>query len=144
MTGAEMVRPETIDAFCEKFGPQGFRREVFRPCYGLAEATLAVSIDLRGKGPRTLTVPSGAAEGFDLNEIVCVGEPVIDTRIRIADPKDRPLPDGDIGEVLVQGPGVFSGYFDDPGATAESLHDGWLAPAISVFCTKASSTSPVD
>ena len=41
--GAEPVKAETIDAFCEKFAPCGFRREAFYPCFGLAEATLIVT-----------------------------------------------------------------------------------------------------
>ena len=41
--GAEPVREETIDKFCETFGPCGFRREAFYPCYGMAEAALIVT-----------------------------------------------------------------------------------------------------
>ena len=41
--GAEPIRAETLERFAEKFGPYGFRREAFLPCYGLAEATLFVS-----------------------------------------------------------------------------------------------------
>ena len=41
--GAEPVRAETIDAFCQAFEPCGFRREAFYPCYGLAESTLMVT-----------------------------------------------------------------------------------------------------
>ena len=46
--GAEPVRPETLDRFADAFAPAGFRREVFLPCYGLAEATLLVSGGPRG------------------------------------------------------------------------------------------------
>jgi acyl-CoA synthetase (AMP-forming)/AMP-acid ligase II len=41
--GAEPVRAAMLDAFAAAFAPQGFRREAFYPCYGLAEATLFVS-----------------------------------------------------------------------------------------------------
>ena len=41
--GAEPIRPGTLDAFCAKFGPVGFRREAFFPCYGMAETTLIVT-----------------------------------------------------------------------------------------------------
>ena len=51
MVGAEMVRPDTMEAFVRKFGPRGFRNTALRPCYGLAEGTLAVTFDLRGRVP---------------------------------------------------------------------------------------------
>ena len=41
--GAEPVDAGTMDRFVEAFGPCGFRREAFYPCYGLAESTLLVS-----------------------------------------------------------------------------------------------------
>ena len=41
--GAEPVREDTIEQFCETFSPCGFRREAFYPCFGMAEATLIVS-----------------------------------------------------------------------------------------------------
>lgn len=43
LNGAEPVRPESLDAFAERFAPAGFRPEALYPCYGLAEATLVVS-----------------------------------------------------------------------------------------------------
>ncbi|WP_131743387.1 AMP-binding protein, partial [Actinomadura roseirufa] len=43
LNGAEPVRADTLDRFAERFGPCGFDRRAFLPCYGLAEATLLVS-----------------------------------------------------------------------------------------------------
>lgn len=127
MTGAEMIRPETVEAFCDAFGPAGFRPEAFRPCYGLAEGTLAVTFDLEGRGVRTLPLPAELDEGFNLREVVSVGRPIAATEIKIAAPNDAELAEGAIGEVLVRGPSIFSGYYNDPEATAEGLRDGWLA-----------------
>ena len=129
MSGAEMVRPETVAGFCETFGPYGFRREALRPCYGLAEATLSLTFDQMGLGARTRPLPKSAASeaaGFGLSEVVCCGQVIDETRLEIRGPAGQILPDGEIGEVVAQGPGIFSGYWNDPEATAESLKAGWL------------------
>lgn len=126
LTGAEMIRPETVEAFCDAFGPHGFDPHAFMPCYGLAEATLAVTFDIRGKGVRTLPKPEGAESGYGLTEIVSNGNPIDGTDVVIKAPNGRSLPEGCIGQVCVKGPGVFKGYYLDEEATSDSLIDGWL------------------
>ena len=126
MTGAEMIRPETVAGFCEAFEPYGFRPEAFRPCYGLAEGTLAVTFDHQGNGVRTRPLPKSAASGMGLDEVVCVGQPIVDTEVRITTPTGRVLPEGEIGEIRVAGPSIFAGYYNDPESTAECLIDDWL------------------
>ena len=127
LTGAEMIRPETTDAFIERFSPFGFQPTCFRPCYGLAEGTLAVTFDLRGEGIRTLPAPAGADAGFGMNRVVSTGTPIRDTQVRIIAPDGSELGEHAIGEVAIEGPGVFSGYYNDPEATAESLANGWFS-----------------
>jgi long-chain acyl-CoA synthetase len=55
-----------------------------------------------------------------------VGVPHSAVEVRVADQDDRPLPSGEIGEVLVRGEIVMRGYWGDEGATAAALRDGWL------------------
>jgi acyl-CoA synthetase (AMP-forming)/AMP-acid ligase II len=55
-----------------------------------------------------------------------VGFPRTDVEVRVAGEDDRPLPPGDVGEVLVRGSVVMAGYWDQPEATAETLRGGWL------------------
>ena len=125
MTGAEMIRPETVEGFCEAFGPYGFRRETFRPCYGLAEGTLAVTFDVAGRGARTRPAPFDAGDVAG-SEVVCVGQPLVDMNVDVLAPNGDRVAAGVVGEVVVTGPSVFSGYYGDPSATAESLRAGRL------------------
>ena len=52
LNGAEPVLPATLDRFAGRFARCGLRRETLLPVYGLAEASLAVTIPPVGRGPR--------------------------------------------------------------------------------------------
>jgi acyl-CoA synthetase (AMP-forming)/AMP-acid ligase II len=56
-----------------------------------------------------------------------VGRPLPGVEMRIVDDARRPLGAEEIGEIEVKGENVMKGYWRNPGATAETLHDGWLA-----------------
>lgn len=135
LCGAEPIQAEAFEAFAERLAPTGFDRNAFMPCYGLAEATLAVTIQSQGEpfsvdrvdaarlreGRATPAEPDRPAR-----TLVCCGTPVADHDIEVVDDLRRPLPDGCVGEIRVRGPAVSPGYYGDPGATAASLRDGWL------------------
>ncbi|MFQ5668966.1 MAG: AMP-binding protein [Acidobacteriota bacterium] len=127
LTGAEMIRPETTEAFQATFASCGFTPAAFRPCYGLAEATLTVSLDRRGEGVRTRRAPPAADAGPGLTEAVSTGEPIRDTQVGIAALDGTALPEDRIGEVRVKGPGQFLGYHNHPEERAASLSGGWFA-----------------
>jgi acyl-CoA synthetase (AMP-forming)/AMP-acid ligase II len=55
-----------------------------------------------------------------------VGMPRTDVEVEVVDEAGRPLPTGEIGEVVVRGDVVMVGYWNQPEATAETLRNGWL------------------
>jgi acyl-CoA synthetase (AMP-forming)/AMP-acid ligase II len=119
LSGAEPVRPSTIAAFEEHFG----LKNVIAPCYGLAEATLAVAI-----------WPFGTPRRLDASgRFISVGRPCRGVSVRIMTPRtdgkggDEVLPAGLDGEICVSSPGVMTGYYNNPEATADVLMaGGWL------------------
>ncbi|CAM3320960.1 MULTISPECIES: fatty acyl-AMP ligase [Sphingomonas] len=132
--GADMIRPDVMQSFVDAFADAGFQATAFLPSYGLAEATLAVSIMPPGEGIRVELVEetqlSGGARGTDrpqrFRAIVNCGKPARDMEIQIREEDGTPLPDGAIGKVWCKGPSVMVGYFRDQEATDACLVDGWL------------------
>ena len=61
-----------------------------------------------------------------LTKVGSAGLPVLHARIRIADEHDAELPAGEVGEILVEGPQVMAGYWNQPEASAAALRGGWL------------------
>ena len=126
MTGSEMIRPETMQAFCELVSGTGFTPDKIMPCYGMAEATLAVTFDQKGEGVRTRKVPQASSALVESQEVVCVGAPVPDLEVVIANSKGKELNENELGEIQVRGPSVFKGYYKNEDASAESMRDEWL------------------
>jgi fatty-acyl-CoA synthase len=55
-----------------------------------------------------------------------VGKPLPHHRVRVGDDQGFDVPRGSVGEVLIRGPKVFSGYWRDPDATERAFVDGWF------------------
>ncbi|MGW3962684.1 fatty acyl-AMP ligase [Amycolatopsis sp. NPDC005003] len=145
INGSEPVLPATIAKFHDAFAGCGLRPEVHRSSYGLAEATVLVSVTDAGKPPRQVTfdrarlaagyaVPSAA--GASATTLVSCGHPA-GQRVLIADPgTGRPAGPGEVGEIRVSGPNVGRGYWGRPEASAATFGlppldpetgEGWLA-----------------
>ena len=58
--------------------------------------------------------------------LASVGVAQTPVRIRVAGPDGQPLPDGEVGEVLIQGDSTMAGYWRNPEATTAALRNGWL------------------
>jgi acyl-CoA synthetase (AMP-forming)/AMP-acid ligase II len=131
VVGAEMVRPETMELFSNTFAASGFTPDVLRPGYGLAEATLAVCVDQKHCGVRTTTLLQNGGSYSGRRSIACVSATVRYTKIRVIDGAGSALSEGNIGEVVVSGPGVFRGYFNDRRDALRDLYfKGMLEPLL--------------
>ena len=132
--GADMIRPDVMQGFVNAFAEAGFKANAFLPSYGLAEATLSVTIMPPGEGIRVELVEEERLSGQprDLSRparyraIVNCGKPVLDMDLEVRDGAGKVLGDHQIGKVWCRGPSVMVGYYRDPEATADCLVDGWL------------------
>jgi long-chain acyl-CoA synthetase len=62
----------------------------------------------------------------DANRLGSMGIALPKVEMRLVDPMDRDVPDGEPGEIIVRSPGSCAGYWNDPAATADLLRGGWL------------------
>lgn len=136
--GAEMIRPDTLKNFAEKFSSVGFNDRAFLPCYGLAETTLAVTFSKINHGLKSIRVDAKTlvdkkmavrlqAAGRKFNEFVNCGQPLPGHTVKIVNETGQELPGMMVGSVLVHGSSVMSGYFNNQEETDKALKPGnWL------------------
>nr|WP_283938468.1 fatty acyl-AMP ligase [Sphingomonas alba] len=134
--GADMIRPDVMQAFVDSFADAGFKAGAFCPSYGLAEATLAVSIMPPGQGIRIELVEESELSGVGTpsqerprryRAIVNCGKAVAGMEIQVRDASGAVSPDRSIGKVYCRGSSVMHSYFRDQESTNACLSaDGWL------------------
>ena len=135
--GGDMIRTPALQAFAESFAGAGFSPGAFVASYGMAEATLALTMAPLGAGlsVETLDVDLLEREGLAVaaqesaraRAFVRCGPALPGHDLEVRDDHGRPLPERRAGRVFARGPSLMVGYFDQPRATAEVLSsDGWL------------------
>ena len=107
-TGASNVPIELIRAGHERFG-----FDLFLTSFGQTESTALITVNYPGADFETVART--------------VGVPLPGVQLRIVDAEGKPQPQGESGELLVRGPNVMQGYFEEPEQTAATVDgDGWL------------------
>jgi malonyl-CoA/methylmalonyl-CoA synthetase len=104
VSGSAPLPAQVLEAFRERFGHTILER------YGMSE---------------TLMLTSNLLEGE--RRAGTVGYPLPGVSLSVRDMRGSPVEPGEVGEVWVQGPTVFAGYWRNPGATASAFRDGWFA-----------------
>ena len=87
----------------------------------LAEPMKRAGVRARVLASRIPGLKNLAAEGQ-----AAFGVPIPPYRVKIVGEDGKPVPSGEVGEIVIRGPGVTKGYDRDPGATAKTTRDGWL------------------
>ncbi|MFD9904099.1 AMP-binding protein [Streptomyces sp. NPDC059063] len=106
--GGHLLAPSRLERAGEVFGP------VLYGWYGQTEAGLMTEVT-----PQEHTLIGRTGQ-------ITAGRPVPGVRIKICDTAGTELPTGQIGEIRARSPQVMSGYWKQPGLTAQALSDGWL------------------
>jgi 1-acyl-sn-glycerol-3-phosphate acyltransferase len=137
LNGSESVSPDTIERFTRRFAPCGFRAEALCPVYGLAEASVALTMSPPGRAPRVDAVarepfeqrgealPAIPREPAPLRFVSC-GFALPEHEVQIVDAEGQPLGERRQGRIVFRGPSVTSGYFRNPAATRAAFERGWM------------------
>jgi long-chain acyl-CoA synthetase len=104
ISGGAALPVEVLRGFEEAFGCTVLEG------YGLSETSPIASFNHPGKERKPGSI----------------GTPIRDVRMRVVDNADQEVPQGEVGEIVIQGPNVMKGYWQRPEATAEAMRDGWF------------------
>lgn len=134
--GAEPIQHEAVQRFVDLLAPCRLNPGTLLPCYGLAEATLAVTFVPVGRGLERRSVsraalarnqvrePDGAT---DTETLVLLGTALPDVEIQLRDSEGAPTAPDAVGSVWLRGETVTPGYYRDEAATAATRDaEGWL------------------
>lgn len=116
--GSEPINLPNLRAFLDLMAPAGLRRDVFMPCYGMAEAVLLVSSRPVSSELRVVDSPSGLPA-------ISVGRVMAEFTVRLRDEAGGPCGANELGEIELAGGSLATGYLDRPGPLADQ--DGWYA-----------------
>ncbi|HLK39138.1 MAG TPA: amino acid adenylation domain-containing protein [Polyangiaceae bacterium] len=135
--GAERVRVPTLERFTEAFAVSGFEGRALRPCYGLAEATLGVSLGAPGIPMSSMAIDASALgrgrvapATVDATSVTVVGcgPPLDGCDVAVVDPETtRRRADGEVGEIWVRSPGTGRGYWGQLGVDCDAVFRAQIA-----------------
>jgi acyl-CoA synthetase (AMP-forming)/AMP-acid ligase II len=134
LNGAEPIHAADIEAFERQFESVGMPKNTVTPCYGLGEATLAVTMRHPGSGLHGTLRPPDVEDDLvpppenseDAAIVTSVGPPLKGVEVRIASHDGKLEPEGVIGEICVRSATVCAGYVTAHGIESAVDAEGWL------------------
>ena len=138
LNGAEPISWDLCEDFLTQLAPFGLKQSTMFPVYGLAEATVGVTIGRPGDELTRISVdrhslrigePYVAATAGEPGAVsfLRIGKAIRDVEVRIADDGDAVLDDGRVGHIQLLGASVTQRIYDDDAATRSLFtSDGWL------------------
>ncbi|MET0545015.1 MAG: fatty acyl-AMP ligase [Caulobacterales bacterium] len=134
--GGDMVRPGPLEEFSNAFEKVGFKRTAFVPSYGMAEASLGLTMAPLEVGIRTISVDIDRMErdgivvapqsGARQRSFVSCGLIFPEHSLEVRDESGAVLPEHRVGKIFVRGPSLMREYFGQEEATNAVMRDGWL------------------
>jgi acyl-CoA synthetase (AMP-forming)/AMP-acid ligase II/acyl carrier protein len=138
LNGAEPISYSLCEEFLQAMAPYGLKRNAMFPVYGLAEATVGVSMPQVGEEFSRIVVHRHSLRvgdeyqkaelgDDDAVSFIKVGRAIRDVEIRITDDTDQVLENGKVGNIQLRGGSVTERIYGDSAATEELFTaDGWL------------------
>jgi long-chain acyl-CoA synthetase len=105
--GGEPLPVQRVKEAMDVFGP------VFLQLYGQTEAPMIISVMKKEDYKNERLLKS-------------VGRPATLVKVKVVDKNNIECPPGEMGEIIVTGDHLMTGYLNNPDATKEALIDGWL------------------
>ncbi|OBF79732.1 acyl-CoA synthetase [Mycobacterium sp. 852002-51163_SCH5372311] len=136
ISGSERIHAATVRRFLERFAKYNLDPTVFRPSYGLAEATLYVATNALGRPPNIARFESEALSAGTAKRCASGGTPLVSYHVRhspmvrIVDPDTRTeRPAGTTGEIWVHGDNVAKGYWRKPEESKQTFRAKLVNPS---------------
>jgi acyl-CoA synthetase (AMP-forming)/AMP-acid ligase II len=105
--GSEPINIPNLLEFLDFMAPTGLRRDLFMPCYGMAEAVLLATSRPPHSDVRVLPAPSGMPA-------ISLGRPMPEFTMRVRDEDGRVCAENELGEIELAGGSLAASYFDSP------------------------------
>ncbi len=136
LVGAEQVSQDSLEVFSRRFADNGLKPGVLMPTYGLAENCLAVTmpkvgeparfdridLDLMRSEQRAEPVEPGRAG----RSFACVGTALPNVDLKIVDERGKEISERFMGEIVIRGSSLMSGYVGQAGSTKTAPGTDWF------------------